>query len=72
MGSNLYKLTKSCDDIIAISILLRHHHFDVSRQLKKWKVFQSFTEYLENDSTDSYQTYVIFRQLSVVSFESKD
>ena len=32
---------------------------------------KDFTEYLKNSSTDFYQTYVIFRQLSVVSFEIK-
>ena len=39
------------------------------RQLKKWKVFEGFAEYLKNLSTDFYQTFVIFRALSVVSFK---
>ena len=43
----------------------------MSRQLKKWKIFEGFAEYLKNGSTDFYQTYVILRQLSLVSFEIK-
>ena len=32
---------------------------------------RNFAEYLENGSTDFYQTFVIFRQSSVVAFENK-
>ena len=31
-----------------------------------------FAEYLKNGSTDFYQTYVIFRELCIVSYEIKD
>ena len=53
------KLSKSFDDVIVISMLWRHHHLDVSRHIKDWKVFEGFAEYLKNDSTDFHQTYVI-------------
>ena len=35
------------------------------------KVFEVFAEYIENGSTDFHQSYVIFRQSSIVSFEIK-
>ena len=38
MGANLLKLMESFEDIIGISISLRHHPFDATRQLKKLKV----------------------------------
>ena len=42
------------------------------RQLKKGRRFSmAFDEYLKNGSTDFHQTYVIFRQSSIVSFEVK-
>ena len=67
MHNNLYKLTKLFDEVIVIDVILsRHHQFDVLQQLKKWEVVHSFY-----GSTDFQQTYVIFRQLSIVSFEIK-
>ena len=39
--------------------------------LKSARFSKVFSEYLINGSTDFYQTYVIFRQLPIVSSESK-
>ena len=67
MGRNLYKLTESLmtplscrfDDVIKI------------RQQKSRRFSRVFDEYLKNGSADFYQTYVILRQSSIVSFEAK-
>ena len=40
--------------------------------LKIGRFSRVFAEYLKNLSTDFYQTSVIFRQLSTVSFEIKE
>ena len=57
MGRNLYKLTKSVDDVIVMLF------YDVikMRQLKSRKFSRVFAEYIQNGSTDFHQTYVIFR-----------
>ena len=72
MSRNLYKLTKSFDDVVVISILLSHHHFDVSRLLKKPKVFKGV---LLNISKTVQLIFIkllsFFGQLSKVSFEIK-
>ena len=61
MGRNLYKLTKNFDNVMVVSILWRSGRFS-----------RVFAEYLKNGSTDFYQTYVIFRELCIVSYEIKD
>ena len=38
---------------------------------KKVEGFEGFDEYLKNGLTDFHQTYVSFRQSSIVSFEIK-
>ena len=49
-------------------ILWRHQNATAKKSGTFSKVF---AEYLKNDSTDFHQTYVIFRQSSIVSFEIK-
>ena len=46
--------------------------FDVIKiqQLRKWKVFEGYAEYLKNGPTDIHQTSVIFRRSSIVSLEN--
>ena len=41
------------------------------RQLKNSRVSRVLAEFIENGSSDFYQTYVIFRQLHIEVFEIK-
>ena len=66
MGRNLYKLTKMFDDVIIMSILRRHQNVTAKKRF-----LRVFAEYLKNGSIDFHQTYVIFRQLSILPFEIK-
>ena len=67
MGRNLYKLTKSFDDVIIMLI------YDVikMRQLKNSSFLRVSADYLKNCSTDFQQTYVSFRQVYIEVFEIK-
>ena len=64
MGRNIFKVAKSFADVIVISMLSLHHHFDVSRHLKKWKVFAE-CDFISQKrySTDFHHTYVTFQAI---------
>ena len=59
MGRNTLQIDKNFDDVIKML------------KLKRKRFLKVFAECFKNSSIDFHQTYVIFRQSSIVSFEIK-
>ena len=57
------------DDVIVMLILWRHQYATAKDGFRGFS--RVFDQYLKKGSIDFHQTYVIFRQSSIVSFEIK-